>query len=371
MKRIVWWLAMAIIAPAAAGITAWSLYYVAMFFGVPQWLAVTTALVYDGVALGCLYLASEAVRAALSAAGPLAATFVMAGISVYLNVFHAQLIHGGTPAALFFATPTFGLLVLSHLAWSGTRNRARAARGDTPLRLPAYGVLTWLLAHEHAGKALKKSAEERVTGASSMAPAVAPRRTAREVLVEKFASLDPVDAVQLLAGANPHLDPAELAELAQQYGKQMTATDVALILGGERITVQRVAVPAPRPAPAAAVQPSVVPPAPQLPPPPAATPPMPLAPPAPVPAAPAPQGAAAGQGLAKAELVRQTAALLGHGATARIIAEAVMAQHGIAADASYVRTVQARDRKAAAKQATKEPLPVQDPLIGKGRNGYL
>jgi hypothetical protein len=369
-RKIAWWLAKTVIGLAAAGVTAWSLYVVARYFGLPTWQAVTSGLVFDGIAVVCLHHASESVRAGRSGAVPLGAGIIMASISIYLNHFHAQLIHGGTPASLFFASPTFGMLAITYFSWSSARDAARVERGEAPMRLPSYGFLTWILASGEAGAAVKRRAVERVTGPAALEPEapepVAPlvrRRTAHELLVDKFSRLTAIEVVDILSRTHPALDDQGLADMARRYGHDITPQEIAMICATERITVRR-ATPAP-------ARPAAVPAAPapkQLGPVP--IPPVPAAPPAP----PAPHPAAPGQEPALADLVRQAEAQLGPGTTARDIAEAVTAQHGpflasrdLVVNASYVRTVRSRDRRAAQQQSPEPPpAPIEDPLPGTG-----
>jgi hypothetical protein len=259
--RAAWRFAMAIVRPAAAGTAAWSLYTVARHYGVPWQLALVASLVYDGIAIGCLYQATEAVRAGRSAAAPIAATLGMASASVYLNLVHARLIHGGRPAEVLFASPILGLLALSALSWSADRATARAARGETPMRLPAYGVLGWAFARASAWESLKERAEVHVTSGASpthqpAAPAVR-SRAARDVLAERFAAMDPVEAIQIAADSHPHLDPAGIASLLGAYHVRVDALQVALVLGRAAtpsVTLDRVQ---PDPAPARAEQPAL------------------------------------------------------------------------------------------------------------------
>ncbi|PBC80136.1 hypothetical protein BX265_4972 [Streptomyces sp. TLI_235] len=233
--RIAWHVAMLIVRPAAAAMAGWSLYAVATHYGVPKLLAAVAVAVFDGVALGALYQATEAVKAGRSAAAAILATFAMAGISVRLNVEHARIIGGGLPAMLMFATPAIGLLALSALSWSATRAEARAARGESPMRLPAYGLWGWLLAPQQAAEALQEKARTHVTsGASATHPAASPAvrpRTDRAVLAEKLAAMDPAEAVAITADAHPHLDPAGIAHLLCAYGITVDALQVALLLG--------------------------------------------------------------------------------------------------------------------------------------------
>lgn len=231
--RFAWHLAMWTIRPAAAGMAAWSLYAVARHYGVPWGLALGASLVFDGIAMGCLYQASEAVRAGRSAAAPIIATLAMVSTSVYLNLVHARLIHGGRPAEVLFATPILGLLALSALAWTTDRATAREARGETPMRLPAYGILGWVLARDKAMTALKAKALEHVTSSASATPQTAsPRtRTARAVLSERFAAMDPADAIEIAADSHPQLDAAGIAQLLAAYGVTVDPLEVALVLG--------------------------------------------------------------------------------------------------------------------------------------------
>lgn len=66
----------------------------------------------------------------------------------------------------------------------------------------------------------------------SLTPAERPRTaTATEVLRERFAEMDPADAIQLAHDARPDAPPAELATLLGTYGVPVDAVAVALVLG--------------------------------------------------------------------------------------------------------------------------------------------
>lgn len=251
--RIAWHIAMLIVRPAAAAMAGWSLYVVARHYGTPEALACFAVAVFDGVGLGCLYQATEAVKAGRSAALAILATLGMAGVSVSLNVQHAAIIHGGHTAEVMFSTPAVGLLILSALSWSATRAEARAARGESPMRLPAYGLWGWLLAPQQAAENLQDRARTHVTsGASAAHPVVSPAarpRTARAVLAERFAGMDPAEAIEITADSHPQLDPAGIAGLLAAYGVTVDALQVALVLGRAAtpsVTLDRVQ---PEPAP--------------------------------------------------------------------------------------------------------------------------
>ncbi len=257
-SRIVWWASLALIGAAAASITSWSLYVVAHdMYGAPAILAAVTAVVFDGAAIGCLYLANEAVKDSRSALGPHLATLGLASASFYLNRIHADHINGGLGATLLFGAPTLALLVLCGLAWSATRGRRRAAAGERAVSLPRYGMWGWLLAGEQAWKATRARAVAHVTSTdpirteSGPAPA-RPARTATDALRAHFADMDPADAIRLAHSAKPSTPPAELAAELTSYGVPVSAVQVALVLGHEPPQV-RIDRPDPAPAPTPAV----------------------------------------------------------------------------------------------------------------------
>ncbi|MCF3101442.1 hypothetical protein IPZ58_07590 [Streptomyces roseoverticillatus] len=232
-SRMVWWACHTFIGAAAAGITGWSLYVIARHYGVPKFLALGTAAVFDGAAMACLYLAGQAVRERRSALGPLLATLGMASVSVYLNKLHADLIHGGRGAFLLFAMPTVVLLILAGLSWSAQRARLRAQDGDIPAALPRLGFWGWLLATEEAWKRTKDQVEAHVTGTERTAARQAPKkpRKAADAIREHFAGMDPIAAIRMAHEAKPHVPPAELAAELKLYGLTVSAVDVAFVLG--------------------------------------------------------------------------------------------------------------------------------------------
>ncbi|KAB7850149.1 DUF2637 domain-containing protein [Streptomyces mobaraensis] len=235
-SRLVWWISLGIIGGAAAGMTGWSLYFVAHHrYGVPGLLAVGPAAVFDGTAMACLYLAGQAVRERRSALGPHLATLGMATVSIYLNRLHADLIHGGGGAFLLFAMPTVALLVLAGLSWSAQRARQRAQDGDVPVSLPKLGFWAWLLATDEAWKRTKDEVEAHVSGTDKLRPAsgqapVKPR-TAAEALRAHFATLNPVDAIRTAHSAMPTATPGQLAAELERYDIHVSAVDVAFVLG--------------------------------------------------------------------------------------------------------------------------------------------
>lgn len=244
-RRAPWYAALAIVSAAALATTGWSLYAVGRHYDAPKPIAGAAVAVFDGAAYACLYLASEASRTGRSAAGARLATLLMVGVSAYLNVFHADLIHGGPAAALLFAVPSLALLAVSELAWAGPRAAARADRGEQPYRLPGFGGWAWLLAPRRAGSAVRSRAIEHIENGPRPtvhpAPAAPVKHTASEVLRRQFAEMDPAEVIRIAHDAHPDAAPAELASLLITYGVIVDAVQVALVLGGARlgVTVER------------------------------------------------------------------------------------------------------------------------------------
>ncbi|MFF7200501.1 conjugal transfer protein [Streptomyces sp. NPDC008141] len=109
-------------------------------------------------------------------------------------------------------------------AW---RLAARVGEGDTELGAGLVEV--------QRGR-LVQSADAALAGMLTGKPTDEPKapakdRTATAVLRERFAEMDPADAVQIAHDAHPDMPPAELAALMIGYGVIVDAVQVALILG--------------------------------------------------------------------------------------------------------------------------------------------
>jgi hypothetical protein len=332
-----WNTAMTLVRTAAACMAGWSLYVVARHYDVPRPLALTAGLVFDGVAYMCLRMASEAVRAARSAAGPILATLGMAGVSIYLNLVHARFTGGGRPAEVLYASPAVGLLIVSALAWASERASARAERGETPMRLPAYGLLGWALARAKAYETLKEKAAAHVTGGASPTHPPASqveRKDHRALLRKKFSEMDPAEAVQIAAASHPDKNHDDLVEMLATYGITVSTLDVALILGEAAVptvTLDRV------PQPAAAAKPAI------------------SAQMRPNAAANAPQVG----GLSKSKAITTMAQHLGGLDTPAGVIAGALAKQGLATDTAYVRHCLSVARRAEKKAAEEEAKQVE------------
>lgn len=83
---------------------------------------------------------------------------------------------------------------------------------------------------------IRDGADTALGGMYGAAPAIEaparPRQTsATEVLRERFATMDPADAIHLAADARPDAGPAELAHVLGNYGVTVDAVAVAMVLG--------------------------------------------------------------------------------------------------------------------------------------------
>ncbi|MFE9372270.1 hypothetical protein ACFYM2_21220 [Streptomyces sp. NPDC006711] len=243
MNRTAWRAALTTVSLAAVATTGWSLYAVARHYDAPTGIAGAAVAVFDGAAYACLHLASEASEAGRSAIGARMSAIAAAGTSVYLNKFHADLIHGGIAATLLFSVPTLALLAVSELSWAGPRAAARTARGEHPYRLPAFGGWAWMLAPLRAGRTVKDRAVHHIehTGRTVSGQSDTDR-SATAVLGRRFAEMDPAEVIRIAHESQPELTPSELASLLGVYGVHVDAVQVALILHGRptEYTVDRV-----------------------------------------------------------------------------------------------------------------------------------
>ncbi|MFE4658141.1 hypothetical protein ACFRFJ_15830 [Streptomyces hydrogenans] len=258
------WTASRVVVSVAALITAgWSLYAVSRHYGAPILIAGASVAVFDGIAYGCQYLATVASTAGRSGFGARLAALFMVGVSVALNIKHAQLIDGGPTAALLFAVPSIGLLAIAELDWAGGRADARTARGEQPYRLPAYGGWAWLLAPRTAAQSVRTAAlahiqhthtndQPLLSGQSGPSPDTALTKTGTDAVREYFAMVNPIDAIHVAHNSQPALSSAELASLLVSYGVPVDQVQVDIVLGrrGPAGNVDRTgALPAPGPQP--------------------------------------------------------------------------------------------------------------------------
>lgn len=330
MNRNVWFAALAIVSLAALGVTGWSLYAVARHYQSPEVVGGAAVAVFDGAAYACLYLASQASAAGRSALGARLASVGIAGLSVYLNRFHSELIDGGMPATVLFSSPTLALLIVSELSWAGPRAAKRAELGKAPYAMPTFGGWAWLLAPRRAGAMVKARAVDHIER-SEPAPRKPKEASATAALRDHFSTMDPAKAIRLGHESQPNLNGPELSALLRGYGVNVDAVQVALVLGGggpeitvDRDDAHRDADDAHHDAPQVGRQ--------------------------------LPRGA-------KTVAIREAAIVLGVDAKPADIVDEVAKRHRLTVDEPYVRTVLSRARKDV------KP-PESDEGVGKGGGGY-
>lgn len=331
-QRNAWRFALTLVSVAAIATTGWSLYAVALHYGTPEAIAVGVVAVFDGAAYACLHLSSEASAAGRSAAGARLMTLFMVSVSVALNIQHSRLIGGGFFAALLFATPTVALLAVSELSWAGPRAAARAAMGERPFRLPAFGGWAWLLAPRRAGATVRERAIWHVDNAGQLTTptADAPKsHSASAVLRKRFAEMDPAEVIAIADDSQPGLSAGELAELVSVYGVHVDVVQVALVRAsrGSEITVERDdANDAGRDAELVSGLPR----------------------------------------LNKHQAILEAAALMRPDARDKDVAALVQSRHGYTVGTNYVRTALSREAKA--REAAEKAVAADE--IGKGGGGY-
>jgi hypothetical protein len=144
--------AWAIVLAAGLVISAWSLYYVSRYAGMPVWAAIFTSTVFDGAALLAGHYALKSARIGEPATVPRAAMILFAGCSAYLNSEHARIAQLPRFAGVLFAMPPIVAVIVYELHTRQERNRALAR---TKKKLPSLGILTWLLMPIESFKAIR------------------------------------------------------------------------------------------------------------------------------------------------------------------------------------------------------------------------
>jgi hypothetical protein len=148
ITRFAW----AIVLGAGLVISAWSLYYVSRYAGMPVWAAIFTSTVFDGAALLAGHHALKSARIGESGTVPRTAMILFAGCSAYLNSRHASIAHLPAFAGVLFAMPPVVAVIVYELHTRQERNRALAR---TKKKLPSLGILTWLLMPIESFKAIR------------------------------------------------------------------------------------------------------------------------------------------------------------------------------------------------------------------------
>lgn len=131
---------------ASLAISTYSLYWIARKWGLPIPLAALVSTVFDGAALTFADLALRYARThGDSGLAPRLGVLILAGLSAYLNSWHAVLTGAPTPARILYGIPPIVSIALFDLHTRWERRAALRRAGRVPASLPVFGRYTWLL----------------------------------------------------------------------------------------------------------------------------------------------------------------------------------------------------------------------------------
>lgn len=137
----------------ALAVSAWSLYWVGIAWGVIPILAGVLSVCFDGAALVSAENALKVARDQDSnALGPRTLTLLCAGISAYINSYHAVLLHAPQPARLLYAAPPLVAVALFNQHLRIERRGILKRAGKIPPGLPPIGLIWTIL---FPGRAMK------------------------------------------------------------------------------------------------------------------------------------------------------------------------------------------------------------------------
>ncbi len=144
-------------AGVALTLSAYSLFYVARAWGMPPVLAGAVSLVFDGAAIVVADMSLRAVMRNRSGAVDRFLTGLFAGVSAWLNSYHARLIHAGGAAWLLYAAPPVVAVVLfdRHTRNERAAKSKKSGRVDSPLpRIHAWAWGMYPLKSWHTMRAM-------------------------------------------------------------------------------------------------------------------------------------------------------------------------------------------------------------------------
>jgi hypothetical protein len=120
-------------------LSAYSLFYVGKAWGMPPYLAGMVSVVLDGAAIVSADMALRASRKHGKGGVDRLLTIAFAGVSAWINSYHARLVHAGGAAWALYALPPIVAVVLFD-------RHTRSGRRATPVSsLPRIKWAAWLL----------------------------------------------------------------------------------------------------------------------------------------------------------------------------------------------------------------------------------
>jgi hypothetical protein len=128
------------------GVSAYSLYAIGRYLGVPPAIAIAFSTCFDGVALFAARKSVDYAQAGLSGSLPKAVVRVFAITAAFLQTLHVRIGHEPRAAAILWASLPIGAMLVYeiHIRWE--RRKALARSGQIyPSPLPQFGLMTWAL----------------------------------------------------------------------------------------------------------------------------------------------------------------------------------------------------------------------------------
>lgn len=128
------------------GVSAYSLYAIGRYLGVPPAIAIAFSTCFDGVALFAARKSVDYAQAGLSGSLPKAVVRIFAITAAFLQTLHVRIGHEPRAAAILWASLPIGAMLVYeiHIRWE--RRKALARSGQIyPSPLPQFGLMTWAL----------------------------------------------------------------------------------------------------------------------------------------------------------------------------------------------------------------------------------
>ena len=153
ISRSLW----AIILIPILAVSAYSLYVVARYFGVPPIIAIAMSTCFDGVALLCANYSIRYAEQGLNGTVPRMAVRLFALLGAYVQTFHARI--GGNSLSgswiLWASLPIAAVVVYEvHIRWA-KREALIAANATFTAPRPEFGTLTWVMYPAETWNALR------------------------------------------------------------------------------------------------------------------------------------------------------------------------------------------------------------------------
>lgn len=143
--KIAQWAGFGIVLIVSLAISWFSMMTMAVdFFGLPQWIAASVSVAFDGAAIYVAVLASEYAKTEDSGLVARLATAGFVGVSAWLNWNHAAMMGLGLAGQVFFAAPPVIAGILFELFLRFENRKELRARGRVAQSMPVLGRIAWL-----------------------------------------------------------------------------------------------------------------------------------------------------------------------------------------------------------------------------------